>query len=104
MDPIVPAKENSPVVRYSFLAIFIPACFYQLELGVRIAGVFLLGLALYEAVLGRVPLIGRFSWTTRGYLRGPAATALILTIVLISAVFIFAPNLVIGLVGIIRTA
>jgi hypothetical protein len=40
---------------------------------VRVAGVFLAGLSIYQGLLGRVPLIGVARKTT-GYLTGAAAT------------------------------
>ncbi len=104
MDQIPPAPEVSPLVRYGFAAIFTMACLYRLELGVRVAGVFMLGSSFYQGLLGRVPLIGNFSWKTKGYLKGPAATALIVAMIFISAVFIFAPDLVIRLVAMAHAA
>ena len=99
MDPVPPAAEASPLVRYSFAAIFIAACLYNLELGVRIAGVFLLGMSLYEGILGRVPLMGRFSWKTKGYLKGPLATAVIVSVFFGGAFCTFAPDVVIRLLA-----
>lgn len=94
MEPIPPASENSPLVRYGFAAVFIGACLYNLTLGVRVAGIFLVGMALYEGLLGRVPLTGWRNNTT-GYVKGPAATALVVGTILVGAVFILAPELVI---------
>lgn len=96
MDEIPQALETSPLVRYGFAAVFIAACLYDLKLGIRVAGVFLLGEALYQAILGRVPLTG-WSNKTTGYLRGPAATTLIIGTIVLSMVFIAAPAAVVRL-------
>ena len=99
MDEIPDAPENSPLVRYGFAAIFIAACLYDLQLGIRVAGVFLLGLSVYEAISGRVPLMGPFSWKARGYLTGPVAVALIALMVFLSVFLILAPGAVINLLA-----
>ena len=99
MEPVPPAHEASPLIRYSFAAIFISACLYKLELGMRIAGLFMLGMALYEGHLGRVPLHGPFSWKTTGYLRGPAAAVVVVTAIFLSGFLIFTPKLVIALLA-----
>jgi hypothetical protein len=44
MDEIPESPETSALVRYGFAAVFIAACIYDLRIGVRVAGVFLLGL------------------------------------------------------------
>ena len=93
MEPVPPAPEASPLVRYGFAAVFIVACLYDLALGVRVAGVFLLGMALYEGMLGRVPLL--WFWQTTGYVKGPAAWALVVGTIFIAAFFVLAPDLVI---------
>src|SRR5215469_5774505 len=94
MEPVSPAPENAPLVRYGFAAVFIAACLYDLALGVRVAGVFLLGMALYEGVLGRVPLTGPLQKTT-GYLKGPLAMALVVGTIFVAVFLILAPDLVI---------
>jgi hypothetical protein len=96
MDEIPEAPENSGLVRYGFAAIFIAACLYDLHVGIRVAGVFLLGLSVYEAILGRVPLMGPFSWKARGYLTGSVAMALLAAMVFLSVFLILAPDIVIA--------
>jgi hypothetical protein len=88
---------NSPVLRYAFAATFIAACLYDLELGVRVAGVFLAGLSGYQGLLGRVPLIG-IAWKTTGYLTGAAATVVSAAVVFASIFLIFEPRWVIEVV------
>jgi hypothetical protein len=100
MPEIPQAPETSPLVRYGFAAVFIAACLYDLKIGVRVAGVFILGQSLYEAMLGRVPLV--YFWKTTGYLKGPAATALIAGMIALSLVLIFAPDAVIRLLAMTR--
>jgi hypothetical protein len=80
---------NSAVLRYAFAATFIVACLYDLELGVRVAGVFLAGLSIYQGLLGRVPLIG-VTWKTTGYLTG-AATVVSAAVTLVGMFLIFEP-------------
>lgn len=99
MDSVPPAPENAPLVRYGFAAVFIAACLYDLALGVRVAGIFLLGMALYEGVLGRVPLIGYWNYNTTGYVKGPAAMALVAGTIFVAAFLILAPELVIQLLA-----
>jgi hypothetical protein len=94
---------NSSVLRYAFAATFIAACLYDLELGVRVAGVFLASLSTYQGLLGKVPLIG-FSWKTAGYLTGAAAAIVSASIVVISMFFIFEPRLVIDFAQELRRA
>jgi hypothetical protein len=89
---------NSAVLRYAFAAIFIAACLYDLELGVRVAGVFLAGLSIYQGLLGRVPLVG-ITWKTTGYLTGAAATIVSAAVIFISMFLIFEPRLVIELIA-----
>ncbi len=36
MEPVPPAPENAPLVRYGFAAVFIAACLYNLALGHRL--------------------------------------------------------------------
>ena len=95
MDPVPPAPENAPLVRFGFAAVFIAACLYNLALGVRVAGVFLLGMAVYEGLLGRVALTGIWQQTT-GYVKGPLAMALMVGTIFAAAFLILAPDLVIG--------
>jgi hypothetical protein len=97
MDPVPPAPEASPLVRYSFAAVFIAACLYNLTLGVRVGGIFLLGMALYEGVLGRVPLL--WFWQTTGYVRGPVAMMLVVSTIFIACFLVLAPDLVIHLLA-----
>ena len=97
MDDVPPAPENAPLIRYGFAAVFIAACLYDLTLGIRVAGVFLLGLALYEGLTGRVPMV-RF-WQTKSYVRGPIAMAIVISTVCIGAFFALAPGLVLRLVA-----
>jgi hypothetical protein len=85
---------NSAVLRYAFAATFIAACLYDLELGVRVAGVYLAGLSIYQGLLGKVPLTGP-SWKTTGYLTGAAATVVSAAVIFISMFLIFAPRWVI---------
>jgi hypothetical protein len=94
MEPVPPAPENAPLVRYGFAAVFIAACLYNLTLGVRVAGIFLLGMALYEGVLGRVALTGVWQQTT-GYVKGPVARALVVGTIFVAAFLILAPDLVV---------
>jgi hypothetical protein len=98
MKPVPAAPENAPLVRYGFAAIFVAACLYDLALGVRAAGTFLLGMALYEGVLGRVPLTS-WLWSTTGYTKGPAAMALVVGTIFVAAFFILAPDLVIRILA-----
>ena len=98
MDSLPPAAENSPLIRYGFAAVFVAACLYQLELGVRVAGAFLVGLGFYEGLSGRVPLTG-WRWKTTGYLKGPAAMALSLAMIGIGAFLLLAPELMIRLLA-----
>jgi len=99
MEPVPPAPENSPLVRYGFAAVFIAACLYDLTLGVRVAGIFLVGVALYEGLLGRVPLTGWRNNTT-GYVKGPVATALVVGTIFVGAFFILAPDLLIRVLAV----
>jgi len=84
MEPITPAPENAPLVRYGFAAVFIAACLYNL----------LLGMALYEGLSGRVPLTGWRNNTT-GYVKGTFAMALVVGTIFVAVLLIFAPDLVI---------
>ena len=86
---------NSPVLRYAFAAIFITACLCNLELGLRVAGVFLIGLSSYQLFLGKVPLVGP-SWKTSGYLTGKAAIAVSASCIFVGMIFCFCPAWVIS--------
>jgi hypothetical protein len=86
---------NSPILRYAFAAVFIAACLYNLQLGVRVAGVYLIGLSAYQLLLGKVPLVDMF-WKTSGYLTGKAATVLSAGCIVVGMIFCFCPDLVIG--------
>jgi hypothetical protein len=85
---------NSPVLRYTFAATFIAACLYDLELGVRLAGVYSAGLSVYQGLLGKVPLTG-LDWKTTGYLTGAAGTVVSAAVIFISMFLIFEPRWVI---------
>lgn len=98
MEPVPQAPENTPLVRYGFAAVFIAACLYDLALGMRVAGVFLLGMALYEGVLGRVPLTGVMENTT-GYVKGPFAMVLVVITIFAAAFLILTPDLVLQLLA-----
>ena len=89
---------NSAVLRYAFAATFIAACLYDLELGVRVAGVFLASLSIYQGLLGRVPLVGA-AWKTTGYLTGAAATVVSAAVTLVSMFLIFQPTWVIAVLA-----
>ena len=93
-----PAPENAPLVRYGFAALFIAAMLYKMTLGVQVAGVFLLGLALYEGLLGRVALTGIWNQTT-GYVKGAFAMVLVIGTIFVAMFFILAPDLVIRLLA-----
>jgi hypothetical protein len=92
-----PGPDESALVRYGFAAIFIAACLYDLTLGMRVAGVFLVAIALYEAVIGRVPL--QWNWQTTGYLRGTAAMVVVASTIFIGVFLIFAPEIVLHLLA-----
>jgi len=95
------ADGNFPALRYAFVAIFIPACLYKLQLGLQVAGVYIAGLSLYGWFLGKIPLVNR-NWKTTRYLTGAAATVVSAVGVFISVIFFFAPGWVISAVGAIR--
>lgn len=101
MAQVPQALETSPLVRYGFAIVFTAACLYDLKLGVRVAGVFLFAESIYQAILRRVPLTG-WSRKTTGYIRGPAATALIAFGFFLSVFFIIAPDAVISLIGMVN--
>ena len=101
MDEIPEAPEASPLVRYGFAVVFIYACIYDLHIGIRVAGFFMLGLSVYEAILGRVPLMGPFSWKATGYLKGPVATVLIAVMVVLSMFLILVPDAVIAFLALL---
>jgi hypothetical protein len=103
MESVPPADENSPLIRYGFAAIFVAACLYRLEWGVRVAGAFLLGMGMYEILLGRVPLTG-WTWKTTGTLTGPAAMVLSAVVMAAGAFLLFAPDLAIGLLATLSAA
>jgi hypothetical protein len=92
---------NSAVLRYTFAATFIAACLYDLELGVRLAGVYLAGLSTYQGLLGKVPLIG-ITWKTTGYLTGTAATVVSAAVIFMSMFLIFEPRWVIEVVQVMH--
>jgi hypothetical protein len=86
---------NSPVLRYAFAAVFIAACLCDLQLGLRVAGVFLIGLSTYQLFLGKVPLVGP-SWKTSGYLTGKAAMVVSASSIFVGMIFCFCPAWVIS--------
>lgn len=89
------ADGNSPILRYAFAAIFIAACLYNLQLGLKVAGAYLAGLSLYGWFLGKVPLVDR-AWNTTGYLSGAAAKLVSAVTICIGMVFFFCPGWVIA--------
>jgi hypothetical protein len=90
--------SNSAALRYIFAAAFIGACLYDLELGVRVAGVYLAGLSLYQGLCGKVPLVNA-AWGTTGYLTGAAATVVSAAVVILSMVLILEPRWVISVLA-----
>jgi hypothetical protein len=88
--------------RYAFVAIFIPACIYKLQLGVQVAGVYMVSLSLYGLFLGKVRLVDR-NWKTTGYLSGAAATVVSAVCVFIGVFFFFYPEWVISALKAIRS-
>jgi hypothetical protein len=68
--------QSSALRRYAFAAIFIPACICKLQIGVQVAGAYLLGLSLYGLILGKVRLVDGITWKTTGYAFGAAATVI----------------------------
>jgi hypothetical protein len=89
---------NSPALRYTFAAAFIAACLYDQEFGVRLAGVYLAGLSLYQGLCGKVPLID-ITWRTTGHLTGAAAAALSAAVIVLSMFLIFEPSWVISVLA-----
>ncbi len=96
-DTDKPGPDESALIRYGFAAVFIAACLYDLTLGLRVAGLFLVAIALYEAVIGRVPL--QWNWQTMGYLRGTAAMAVVASTLFIGMFLILAPDIVLRLLA-----
>jgi hypothetical protein len=86
---------NSPLLRYAFAAIFIAACLYNLQLGLKVAGVYVAGLSLYGWFLGKIPLVDP-AWNTTGYLSGAAAKAVGAVGIFIGMIFFFYPGWVIA--------
>lgn len=93
MEPVPPAPELSPLVRFGFMAVFVAVCLHNPALGVRVGGIFLLGVALYQGVLGRVPRM--LFYRTIGYVKGPAAMVSVVITIFVAMFFILAPDLVI---------
>lgn len=89
------ADGNSPILRYAFAAIFIAACLYNLQLGLKVAGVYLAGLSLHGWYLGKIPLVDA-AWNTTGYLSGAAAKLVSAVVIFISLIFFFYPGWVIA--------
>lgn len=98
MDSADSSQTASAAVRYVFATVFVAACLYNLELGVRVAGVFLLGLSLVQGFRGKVPLIG-ITWKTSGYLTGMAAVAVCAVVAFVSVFFVLEPRAVIAFVA-----
>jgi hypothetical protein len=95
--------ENAATLRrYAFVAIFIPACLYKLELGLQVAGVYLGGLSLYGWFLGKVRLVDR-NWNTTGYLTGASALVVSAAGVFVSIIFLFSPEWVISALRAIKS-
>ena len=95
--------ENSAALRrYAFVAIFIPACLYKLQLGVQVAGVYLAGLSLDGWFLGKVRLVDQ-NWNTTGYLTGASALVVSAVGVFISMIFLFCPEWVISALRAIKS-
>lgn len=86
---------NSPILRYAFVAVFIPASIYDLELGVRVAGIYLVGISLYNWLSGETPVVDMF-WRTDHYMTGTRSKVLNAAMILMSAPLIFAPGWVIA--------
>lgn len=89
------ADGNSAILRYAFAAVFIAACLHDLQLGLKVAGVYLAGLALYGWFLGKIPLVDP-TWNTTGYLSGAAAKFVSAVTIFISLIFFFYPQWVIA--------
>jgi hypothetical protein len=89
------ADGNSPILRYVFAAIFIAACLYDLQLGLKVAGVYVASLSLYGLYLGKIPLVDP-TWNTTGYLSGAAAKFVSAVTIFISMIFFFYPGWVIA--------
>ena len=86
---------NSAILRYIFAAVFIAACLYNLQLGLRVAGIYIAGLSIYALFLGKMPLVD-VSWNTAGYLSGAAMKAVSAICIFISLIFVFYPGWVIA--------
>ena len=91
------ANRKSGLLRYAFALVFIAACLHDLLLGIRVAGLFLFGLGVYEGLNERVPMMGLF-WRIRGYMTGPAALAFGAATVFVSVFFIIEPGGILGAV------
>ena len=95
--------ENSAAhIRYVFVAIFVPACLYKLQLGVQVAGVCLAGLSLYGRFSGKVGLVDQ-KWTTTGYLTGASTLVVSAVGVFESIIFLFCPEWVISALRTIKS-
>jgi|HubBroStandDraft_6_1064221.scaffolds.fasta_scaffold68314_3 hypothetical protein len=86
---------NSSILRYAFAAVFIAACLYNLQLGVRVAGVYIAGLSFYALFLGKMPLVD-MAWNTSGYLSGAAMKIVSAICIFVSMIFVFYPGWVIA--------
>jgi hypothetical protein len=88
-------EKSAALGRYAFVAIFIAACLYKLQLGVQVAGVYLAGLSLHGWFLGKVRLVD-MNWNTTGYLTGASALAISAAGVFTGMIFVFCPEWVIS--------
>ncbi len=86
---------NAPILRYAFAAIFIIACLHDLQLGLKVAGVFIAGISLWGLFLGKVPLVDTFE-NTAGYLTGASAMIASGVGIFIGVIFFFAPGWIIA--------
>jgi hypothetical protein len=95
-------KNSAALIRYAFVAVFLPACLYELQLGVQVAGVFLAGLSLHGWFLGKVGLVDQ-NWNPTGYLTGASALAVSAAGVFVSIIFLFCPEWVLSALRAIKS-
>jgi hypothetical protein len=86
---------NVPILRYTFAAIFIIACLHDLQLGLKVAGVYIAGISLWGLFVGKVPVVDAFE-NTADYLTGASAMAASAIGIFIGMIFFFAPGWVIA--------
>jgi hypothetical protein len=94
--------HSAALIRYAFVAIFIPACIYKLQLGVQVGGVYLAGISLYGLILGKVRLVD-LNWKTTGYSSGAMATAVNAVCMFVGVFFLFCPEWVISVLKNIKS-